>query len=98
MLSAAEVLVWTRTVIRSAKDAVDGWVSGGLFQRGHDDWRCVATTVNRMPAAALYLRTPDDPTYRLLNLAVLHIVDGKIAELTGFDVTDKPWLGLPPTL
>src|SRR5262245_28903018 len=28
----------------------------------------------------------------------LHIVDGKIAELTGFDATDKPWLGLPPTL
>ncbi|MDD7968092.1 RNA polymerase subunit sigma-70 [Actinomycetospora lemnae] len=86
------------TVIVTAKDAVDGWVSGGLFRPGHDDWRCVATTVNRMPAAVLYLRTPDDPRYRLLNIAVLHIVDGKIAELTGFDVTDKPWLGLPPTL
>ena len=33
----------------------------------------------------------------VLNIAVLHVVDGKIAELTGFDVTDKPWLGLPPT-
>ncbi|HEY2060805.1 MAG TPA: RNA polymerase subunit sigma-70 [Amycolatopsis sp.] len=86
------------TVLRTAKDAVDGWVSGGLFQRGLDDWRCVATTVNRMPAAVLYLRTPDNPQYRLLNLAVLHIADGKIAELTGFDVTDKPWLELPPTL
>ena len=49
-------------------------------------------------AAALYLRTPDDPEYRLSNIAVLHIADGKIAELTGFDATDKPWLGLPPTL
>ncbi|WIX98428.1 RNA polymerase subunit sigma-70 [Amycolatopsis mongoliensis] len=86
------------TVIVGAEDAVDGWVSGGLFQRGYDDWRCIATTVNRMPAAVLYRRTPDDPEYRLLNLAVLHIVDGKIAELTGFDVTDKPWLDLPPTL
>ncbi|MFF3445247.1 RNA polymerase subunit sigma-70 [Streptosporangium sp. NPDC002721] len=86
------------TLIVTAKDAVDGWVSGGLFQRGHDDWRCIATTVNRMPAAALYLRTPDDPEYRLLNIAVLHIVDGKIAELTGFDVTGKPWLSLPATL
>jgi hypothetical protein len=46
----------------------------------------------------LYLRTPDDPKYRLFAIAVLHIVDGKIAELTGFDATDKPWLGLPPTL
>jgi RNA polymerase sigma-70 factor (ECF subfamily) len=51
-----------------------------------------------MPAAVLYLRTPDDPKYRLFAIAVLHIVDGKIAELTGFDATDKPWLDLPPTL
>ena len=51
-----------------------------------------------MPAAVLYLRTPGDPEYRLFAIAVLHIVDGKIAELTGFDATDKPWLGLPPTL
>jgi RNA polymerase sigma-70 factor (ECF subfamily) len=86
------------TLITGAEDAVDGWVSGGLFRPGYDDWRCIATTVNRMPAAALYLRTPDDPEYRLLNIAVLYIADGKIAELTGFDATDKPWLGLPPTL
>jgi RNA polymerase sigma-70 factor (ECF subfamily) len=77
---------------------VDGWVSGGLFQPGHDDWRGIATMVNRTPAAALYLRTPDDPDHRLSAIAVLHIVDGRIAELTGFDATGKPWLGLPPTL
>ncbi|MEV0760043.1 RNA polymerase subunit sigma-70 [Nocardia sp. NPDC050435] len=82
----------------TAEDAVDGWVSGGLFQPGYDDWRCVATTVNRMPAAVLYRRVPGDPEYRLFNLAVLHIVDGKIAELTGFDATGKPWLALPQTL
>ncbi|BCB84763.1 RNA polymerase subunit sigma-70 [Phytohabitans suffuscus] len=86
------------TSTTTAKDAVDGWVTGGLFQRGHDDWRGIATTVNRMPAAVLYLRTPDHPEYRLFAIAVLHVVDGKIAELTGFDATDKPWLGLPPTL
>ncbi|MFD9944742.1 RNA polymerase subunit sigma-70 [Nonomuraea sp. NPDC059023] len=86
------------TLIVTARDAVDGWVSGGLFQRGHDDWRCVATTVNRMPAAALYLRAPGDAEYRLFAIAVLHIVDGKIAELTGFDAAGKPWLGLPPVI
>ncbi|WP_433786400.1 RNA polymerase subunit sigma-70 [Actinomycetospora sp. CA-101289] len=84
------------TVSTTAKEAVDGWVSGGLF-RVHDDWRGVATTVNRMPAAVLYLRTPDDPVHRLFTMAVLHVVDGEIAELTGFDVRDEPWLGLPPT-
>ncbi|OZM79293.1 RNA polymerase subunit sigma-70 [Pseudonocardia sp. MH-G8] len=85
------------TVLMTAEEAVDGWVSGGLFQRGHDDWRGLTTTVNRMPAAVLYLRTPDAPEHRLFAVAVLHVVDGKIAELTGFDATEKPWLGLPPT-
>ncbi|MDF2977463.1 MAG: rpoE, partial [Actinomycetospora sp.] len=85
------------TVSTTAEDAVDGWVSAGLFRRGYDDWRGVATTLNRMPAAALYLRTPGDPEHRLFTIAVLHIVDGEVAELTGFDATDKPWLGLPPT-
>jgi RNA polymerase sigma-70 factor (ECF subfamily) len=86
------------TLVVTAEDAVDGWVSSGLFRRGYDDWRCIATTVNRMPAAALYLRGPGDPEYRLFTIAVLHIVDGKITELTGFDATDKPWLSLPATL
>ncbi|WP_370588753.1 RNA polymerase subunit sigma-70 [Pseudonocardia sp. C8] len=86
------------TVTVTAEDAVDGWVSGGLFRHGHDDWRGITTTINRMPAAALYLRTPDDPEYRLFAVALLHVVDGKIAELTGFDATDKPWLGLPASL
>ncbi|MDG4827598.1 RNA polymerase subunit sigma-70 [Asanoa sp. WMMD1127] len=86
------------TSVSTAKDAVDGWVSGGLFQRGHNDWRGIATTVNRMPAAALYLRTADDAQHRLFAIAVLRVVDGKIAELTGFAAGDKPWLELPPTL
>ncbi|EOD70224.1 RNA polymerase subunit sigma-70 [Amycolatopsis vancoresmycina] len=80
------------TATTTAGDAVDGWVSGGLFRPGHDDWRGVTTTVNRMPAAALYLRTPGDSEHRLFAVAVLHVVDGKIAELTGFDATGKPWL------
>ncbi|OLT38317.1 RNA polymerase subunit sigma-70 [Actinomadura sp. CNU-125] len=86
------------TLVVTAADAVDGWVSSGLFQHGYDDWRCIATTINRMPAAVLYLRAPGDPEYRLFTIALLHIVDGKIAELTGFDAADKPWLGLPATL
>ncbi|MFJ9786840.1 RNA polymerase subunit sigma-70 [Amycolatopsis sp. NPDC101161] len=86
------------TVTTTAKEAVDGWVSGGLFRPGHDDWRGITTTVNRMPAAALYVRTADVQEHRLFAVALLHVVDGKIAELTGFDVTGKPWLGLPPAL
>ncbi|MEV0675555.1 RNA polymerase subunit sigma-70 [Actinosynnema sp. NPDC050436] len=86
------------TVTTTARDAVDGWVSGGLFQPGHDDWRGIATTANRMPAAALYLRSPDGPGHRLFAVAVLHVADGKIAELTGFGTAGRPWPGLPPAL
>jgi len=86
------------TSVITARDAVDGWVAAGLFGPGYDDWRCVATSVNRMPAAALYRRAPGEAAHRLFTLAVLHVVDGTIAELTGFDVTDAPWLGLPATL
>jgi RNA polymerase sigma-70 factor (TIGR02960 family) len=86
------------TTTVGARDAVDGWVAGGLFGPGYDDWRGLATTVNRMPAAALYVRTAGETDHRLLNIAVLGIDAGEITELTGFDVTDKPWLGLPPTL
>ncbi|WP_375118708.1 hypothetical protein [Nonomuraea sp. MTCD27] len=76
-----------RTSVITAKDAVDGWVSDGLFQRGHDDWRCITTTVNRMPAAVLYLRTPDDPEYRLFTIAVLHIVDESSVRAAVTEVT-----------
>ncbi|MGW4060845.1 RNA polymerase subunit sigma-70 [Amycolatopsis sp. NPDC004747] len=86
------------TATTTAADAVNGWVAGGLFRRGHDDWRGIATTVNRMPAAALYLRTPGGSAHRLFAVAVLHVVDGEIAELTGFDAAGKPWLGLPTAL
>ncbi|MFJ7214243.1 RNA polymerase subunit sigma-70 [Amycolatopsis sp. NPDC098790] len=86
------------TVTTTAGDAVDGWVSGGLFRPGHDDWRGIATTLNRMPAAALYVRAPGAAEHRLFAVAVLHVVDGKIAELTGFDAAGKPWLGLPAAL
>ncbi|WP_439658567.1 RNA polymerase subunit sigma-70 [Lentzea sp. HUAS TT2] len=86
------------TLSTTAKDAVEGWISGGLFQPGHDDWRGTITTINRMPAAVLYLRTADSPEHRLFAVAVLRVVDGRIAELIGFDAAGTPWLDLSPTL
>jgi RNA polymerase sigma-70 factor (ECF subfamily) len=85
-------------VLVTARSALDAWVSGGFGGPGYDDWRCLVTRVNRMPAVVEYLRTPEDPVYRLFAVDVLRIVDGEIAELTGFSAADKPWLGLPSTL
>ncbi len=86
------------TTSTTAGEAVDGWVGAGLFQHGYDDWRGLPVTLNRMPAAALYLRGPGDTEHRLFTIAVLHIDGGLITELTGFEAAGRPWLGLPPVI
>jgi RNA polymerase sigma-70 factor (TIGR02960 family) len=62
------------------------------------DWRLVATTANRMPAAASYLRKPGDTEFRAFKLDVLRVEDGKIAEITTFGYSRFPFFGLPPIL
>jgi RNA polymerase sigma-70 factor (TIGR02960 family) len=72
----------------------------GLLDRARDmgEWRLVPTAVNRMPAAASYLRRPDDPQFRSFKLDVLRIADGSIAEITTFGPAPFPALGLPAVL
>ena len=65
---------------------------------GAGEWRVVATSANRMPAAACYLREHGGTEFRAFKLDVLRIVDGKVAEVTTFDATLFPELGLPPKL
>jgi RNA polymerase sigma-70 factor (TIGR02960 family) len=62
------------------------------------DWRLLPTGVNRMPAAASYLRRPGDTVFRGFKLDVLRIEDGLIAEITTFGWSWFSALGLPPTL
>lgn len=80
----------------TAESAMGSWVSVGFGGPGYDDRRCLGTTVDRMPAVVEHLRTPDHPAHRLFAVDVLHIVDGKATELTGFSAADEPWL--PPML
>ena len=61
-------------------------------------WRLVPIWANRQPAAASYLRTPGDDTFRAFKIDVLRIVDGRIAEITTFDTTLFEAFGLPRTL
>jgi RNA polymerase sigma-70 factor (TIGR02960 family) len=61
------------------------------------DWRLVPTGANRMPAAASYLRRPDDSQYRAFKLDVLRIRNGRVAEVTTFGAGLFPAFGLPPT-
>jgi RNA polymerase sigma-70 factor (ECF subfamily) len=62
------------------------------------DWRLLPTAVNRMPAAASYLRRPGDGPFRPFKLDVLRIEDGAIAEITTFGPALFETLGLPSVL
>jgi RNA polymerase sigma-70 factor (ECF subfamily) len=62
------------------------------------DWRLLPTALNRMPAAASYLRRPGDPQFRPFKLDVLRIEGGRIAEITTFGPAPFPALRLPAVL
>jgi RNA polymerase sigma-70 factor (TIGR02960 family) len=72
-----------------------------LFERAFDlegfgQWRLVPTRVNRMPAAASYLYGPGETVGRAFKLDVFRIEgDGRVAEITTFDHSLFPALGLP---
>jgi RNA polymerase sigma-70 factor (TIGR02960 family) len=65
---------------------------------GMGEWRLVPTRVNRMPAAASYLRRRGETEWRAFKLDVLRCEAGGVAEITTFDATLFDQLGLPPVL
>ena len=65
---------------------------------GAGEWHVLATSANRMPAAACYLREHGGAEFRAFKIDVLRVVDGKVAEVTTFDATLFPQFGLPPTV
>src|SRR3954451_15246496 len=62
------------------------------------DWRLLPTSVNRMPAAASYLRRHGDSAFRALKLDVLRVEGEVIAEITTFGPALFDALGLPEVL
>jgi RNA polymerase sigma-70 factor, ECF subfamily len=63
------------------------------------DWRCIPTSANGRPAQVDYLREPGSPHYVGLVVDVMHIVDGRIAEINAFvGAHHIAAFGLPPTL
>jgi hypothetical protein len=61
------------------------------------EWKLVPVSVNRMPAAASYLRRPGDELFRSFKLDVIRERDGQAAEITTFDDALFEALGLPTT-
>ncbi|MEV5597721.1 RNA polymerase subunit sigma-70 [Streptomyces sp. NPDC052496] len=62
------------------------------------DWHAVPLAVNRQPAAANYVRLPGAPSYTAVNIDVLRVEDGRIAEITTFAPDLLPALGLATAL
>ncbi len=62
------------------------------------DWRLLPTSLNRMPAAASYLRRPGDTVFRPFKTDVLRVEGDRIAEITTFGYRWFPALGLPELL
>jgi RNA polymerase sigma-70 factor (TIGR02960 family) len=77
-------------------DQVRPLMVNGLTEPG--EWRLVATSCNRMPAAACYLRPWDATEFVAFKIDVLRIAGDKVAEVTTFNSTLFPELGLPATL
>lgn len=79
-------------------DAVSGLLVRAFGPERDGDWRLVPTSVNRMPAAASYLRRPGDSLFRAFKLDVLRIDGRQIDEITTFGISLFPALGLPDVL
>jgi RNA polymerase sigma-70 factor (TIGR02960 family) len=71
-----------------------------LFDQARDigEWRLVATSANRQPAAASYLRRPDDTEFRAFKLDVMRLSGNRIVEITTFDPHLFPAFGLAEIL
>jgi RNA polymerase sigma-70 factor (ECF subfamily) len=79
-------------------DAIAPLLDRALGPERDGDWRLLPTALNRMPAAASYLRRPGDTRFRPVKLDVLRVEDDLIAEITTFGPELFGALDLPGTL
>lgn len=80
-------------------DGRDAFVEGSSKFAPPGEYRCLPTSANRQPAAAIYLRTPEDTEFRLISVEVLRIVDGMIAEIVDYGMPEVlARFDLPQTL
>ncbi|HEX4811910.1 MAG TPA: RNA polymerase subunit sigma-70 [Nonomuraea sp.] len=59
------------------------------------EWKALATYANRQPAVANYVRRPGESRFTAVNLDVLRVEDGLIAEITTFGPELNAAFGLP---
>jgi RNA polymerase sigma-70 factor (ECF subfamily) len=92
MPPAPMAFVGNEAVVRS-------WIEGGFGSPPYDDFRCLVTRANGMPAVANYIRRAEASHYSAFALDVLRIEHGTITEVTAFDLeTLVEAFGLPKTV
>jgi RNA polymerase sigma-70 factor (ECF subfamily) len=79
-------------------DAIAPLLDRALGPERDGDWRLLPTALNRMPAAASYLRRPGDTRFRPAKLDVLRVEGDLIAEITTFGPELFGALDLPGAL
>jgi RNA polymerase sigma-70 factor (ECF subfamily) len=62
------------------------------------EWRSLLTFANRRPAVANYVRRDGETSFTAVNLDVVRVEDGLIAEITTFGPDVLAAFGLPGTL
>jgi RNA polymerase sigma-70 factor (ECF subfamily) len=87
-------------IVAAGRDrVVKSWIDGGFGAPPFDDFRCIVTYANRMPAVANYVRRPGEELYRAFAIDVLRIEDGMIGDVTAFSLANQiDAFELPETL
>lgn len=81
------------------RDVVESWIEGGFGLPPFDDFRCIITHANGMPAVVNYIRRPGDSHHSAFALDVLRIERGMITEIIAFELdTLVEAFGIPRTL
>ncbi|MEE2036909.1 RNA polymerase subunit sigma-70 [Nocardiopsis sp. CT-R113] len=86
------------SLVYEGREAVlDLWRPVLSGARAWGEWMPVPVDANRRPAVANYVRMPGEASYTAVNIDVLRIEDGLVAEITTFGPETLPAFGLPPT-
>jgi RNA polymerase sigma-70 factor (ECF subfamily) len=77
---------------------LDMWRPVMIGPEAWGEWKALATRANRQPAVANYVRRPGQGRYTAVNIDVLRVEDGLIAEITTFGAELHTAFGLPHEL
>jgi RNA polymerase sigma-70 factor, ECF subfamily len=82
----------------AGRSAIVAAVAAAAFTPAFGQLRLLPTGANRQPAAAFYVRRPDETVFRAFAIDVLRVEAGRVAEITAFAEQLVAAFGLPASL